>query len=356
MKRIRLLDLGYVPPVRSQTCYHAAAYALTETSPDTIILVNPSDPYVCVGYHQEIDKEVDREFCRFHDLPVYRREVGGGAVYLDRNQLFSQWIFHPSALPAEVDARYRLYIEPLVQTYKDLGIEATHRPVNDIHVKGKKIGGTGAALIGRAEVLVGSFMFDFDKPTMARVLKVSSEKMRDKVFQGLQDYMTTIKNELDAVPDRSRIIEMYVRRCAGVLGAELVPGTWTAEEEDKAAKLDRFFVSSEWLERKGSFRRPGVRIQEDVQVHESALKAPGGLIRVTVRVKEGRIDDITVSGDFTIYPRTMVAEIEEALRDVPAEPVAVRAVVEERYQAGQVQSPGITPEHWAQAFALALKS
>jgi lipoate-protein ligase A len=247
-------------------------------------------------------------------------------------------------------------VEPLVLTYRDLGIEATHRPVNDVHVRGKKIDGTGAALIGRAEVLVGSFMFDFDKPTMARVLKVSSEKMRDKVFQGLQDYMTTIKNELDAVSDRSRVIEMYVRRCAEVLGAELVPGTWTAEEEDKAAKLDRFFVSSEWLERKGSFRRPGVRIQEDVQVHESALKAPSGLIRVTVRVKEGRIDDITVSGDFTIYPRTMVAEIEEALRDVPAEPVAVRAVVEEKYQAGQVQSLGITPEHWAQAFALALKS
>jgi lipoate-protein ligase A len=180
--------------------------------------------------------------------------------------------------------------------------------------------------------------------------------MRDKVFQGLQDYMTTIKDELGLLPERSRVIELYARRCAEVLGAELVPGALTAEEEDKAAELDRFFLSSEWLEQKGSFHRPGVRIQEDVQVHESALKAPGGLIRATVRVRLGRIDDITVSGDFTIYPRTMVAEIEEALREVPAEPAAVLAVVEEKYRAGQVQSPGLTPEDWFQAFDLALKS
>jgi len=191
---------------------------------------------------------------------------------------------------------------------------------------------------------------------MSRLLKVSSEKMRDKVFQGLQDYMTTIKDELNVVPERSRVIELYARRCGEVLGAELVPGAWTAEEEDNAAELDRFFVTSEWLEQKGSFRRPGVRIQEDVQVHESALKAPGGLIRATVRVREGRIDKITVSGDFTIYPRTMVTEIEKALREVPAEPAAVLAVVEEKYRTEQVQSPGLTPANWAQAFALALKS
>jgi len=356
MKRIRLLDLGFVPPVRSQTCYHAAAYSLTATSPDTIILVNPSDPYVCVGYHQEIDKEVDREYCRINNLPILRREVGGGAVYLDRNQLFSQWIFDPSALPAEVDARYRVYVEPIVLTYRDLGIEATHRPVNDIHVKGKKIGGTGAALIGRAEVLVGSFMFDFDKPTMARVLKVSSEKMRDKVFRGLRDYMTTIKEELGVVPERSRVVEMYVRRCAEVLGADIVPGELTPEEEARAVELDRFFVSPEWVDRQGSFCRPGIRIQEDVQVYESALKAPGGLIRATVRAREGRIDDITFSGDFTIYPRTMVAEIEEALRGMAADPGVVRAVVEEKYRAGQVQSPGLTPEFWTLVFEQALKS
>ncbi len=57
MDSIRLLDMHLVPPVRSQTIYHAVAYALDAESPDTIILVGPTEPYVCIGFHQELDKE-----------------------------------------------------------------------------------------------------------------------------------------------------------------------------------------------------------------------------------------------------------------------------------------------------------
>ena len=356
MRMIRLLDLGTVPAVRSQACYHAAAYALDEGTPDTVILVSPADPYVCIGFHQEVDREVDREYCRENGLPVFRREVGGGAVYLDHDQVFIQWIFHPASLPAEVDERYRLYVEPLVLAYRELGIAAVHRPVNDVHVRGKKIGGTGAARIGKAEVVVGSLMFDFDRATMARVLKVSSEKMRDKVFQGLQDYMTTLRDELGVVPDRRKVVDLYRQKLAEVLGAELVPGEWTEAEEARARELDRTLGATEWLEQKGASRRPGVKIHEDVQVHESSLKAPGGLIRLTLRLREGRIDDLSISGDFTIFPQTAVTEIEESLRGTTAEPQAVLAVIRERYRESNIQSPGIGPDDWAAAFSLALNS
>ncbi|MDE3091459.1 MAG: lipoate--protein ligase family protein, partial [Chloroflexota bacterium] len=189
---IRLLDIGLVPPVRSQTVYHAVAYALDADSPDTIILVGPTAPYVCIGYHQELEKEVDVEYCRAHGLPIFRREVGGGAVYLDQGQVFTQWIFHRSALPANIAERFALYVQPLIDTYQALGIPASYRPINDIHVQGKKIGGTGAAQMGESEVVVGSLMFDFNFELMSRVLKVASEKMRDKVFQSLNEYMTTM--------------------------------------------------------------------------------------------------------------------------------------------------------------------
>jgi lipoate---protein ligase len=43
------------------------------------------------------------------------------------------------------------------------------RPINDVHVNGKKIGGTGAAQMGIAEILVGSLMYTFDKKTMSQV-------------------------------------------------------------------------------------------------------------------------------------------------------------------------------------------
>ena len=333
MKSIRLIDLGTVPPVRSQTCYHAAARALGPESPDTIILVRPSAPYVCIGYHQDVDREVDRDYCRASGLPVYRREVGGGAVYLDGDQVFIQWVFHPSSLPAGVEERFALYIRPLVLAYRSLGVEAEHRPINDIQVRGKKIGGTGAARIGNAEVVVGSFIFDFDKAAMARVLKVSSEKMRDKVHQGLRDYMTTLSDELGRPPDRRGMQDLYLDRCGEVLGADIVPGEWTAEEEAAARELDEVFPTREWLEQKGAPRRPGVKIHEDVQIVESILKAPGGLIRATARLRNGRIDDVSFTGDFTIYPRTAVADIERALRGILPDEGAVLERIADRYRA-----------------------
>ncbi|MBI1801638.1 MAG: lipoate--protein ligase family protein, partial [Chloroflexi bacterium] len=66
MNNVRLLDMGALSPLRSQTVYHAAAYAMTPDTPDTIILVSSNQPYVCVGYHQDLEKEVDLDYCRAH--------------------------------------------------------------------------------------------------------------------------------------------------------------------------------------------------------------------------------------------------------------------------------------------------
>jgi lipoate---protein ligase len=349
MRPIRLLDLGAVSPLRSQTCYHAAASALNAGAPDTIILVRPASPYVCIGYHQDVEKEVDREYCRERGWPIYRREVGGGAVYLDGGQTFLQWVFHPESLPTGIEDRFRLFSEPLVRTYRSLGIEAQFRPINDIHVGGKKIGGTGAARIGDAEVVVGSLMFDFDKEAMARLLKVSSEKMRDKVHQSLEQYMTTIRERIGDAADRRAIEDLYVSACAEALGAKVEAGVWTDAEEAEARAWDTRFQMPEWLASRGVPKPAGIKIHEDVKVVESDFKAPGGLIRLTARLRHGRLDDLSISGDFTIAPATAVAAIEDALRGLPPDGRDITDHLERLYRESGIRSPGLAPEHWAEA-------
>jgi lipoate-protein ligase A len=41
-----------VPHLESQTIYHAIAHAMDGSTPNTIALVSPDRPYVCIGYHQ----------------------------------------------------------------------------------------------------------------------------------------------------------------------------------------------------------------------------------------------------------------------------------------------------------------
>jgi lipoate-protein ligase A len=344
-----MLYMEGVSPLRSQTVYHAVAYAMKEDTPNTIIMVSPNAPYVCIGYHQEMQKEVDLEYCAANGLSVYRREVGGGAVYLDSGQLFTQWIFHKEDLPASLEERFKLYINPLVNTYQAIGVNANHRPINDVHVEGKKIGGTGAAQMGIAEVVVGSLMYTFDKKTMSKVLKVPSEKMRDKIFESLEAYMTTMTEELGSTPERTMVKDLYMEKVSEALGIEVYEGKWTDEEEAMAQEIDARFVSDEWLFQKGRLQQPGVKIHEDVHIVEAAFKAQGGLIRVIARLREGRIDDVSISGDFTLLPSFALGALEQSLRGITATPETLTSKIEEAYYHLNIQSPGVTPADFTTA-------
>ena len=347
--RVRLLDLGTVPYLESQTLYHAVASAMEEGSPNTITLMSPDEPYVCVGYHQDVDKEIDLEYCRAHDLPVLRREVGGGAVYLDGDQLFVHFIFHREHLPRQGEEVYKLFIRPLVETYRAIGIEASHRPVNDIVVGGRKIGGTGIAAIGQAMVVAGSVMFDFDIETMSRALKVSSEKMRDKIYQSLHEYMTTIRRELAKPPPREEVKAILVGKLTETLEVDLQPGDLTAKERRTVRVLNRRFSSSRWLRHKGGLVRRGVTIKSGVRVAEAEYKAPGGLIRVTARLKDGAIDDVSLSGDFTFHPGPLLRQLERHLRGRRLDQGELTASVEEFCTEFHVQAPGVAPADIARA-------
>lgn len=92
--RLRLLDLGGVSGVRSQAVYHALCDSVTGGGPDTLAIMYPTNPYVSVGFHRDLDAEIDTAFCAARGLPVYRRRVGGGTVYLDADQVFFQLILH----------------------------------------------------------------------------------------------------------------------------------------------------------------------------------------------------------------------------------------------------------------------
>jgi lipoate-protein ligase A len=346
---VRLLDLGTVDPLRSQTIFHAVGYAMTDGSPDTILLVSPNAPYVSIGRHQDVDREVDRAVCAELGFPVIRREVGGGAVYLDGNQLFTQWIFAAEHLPATVEERFTLYCTTLVDAYRALGIEAAYRPVNDIHVNGRKIGGTGAARMDRAEVVVGSLMFDFDVLTMSRVLKVPSEKFRDKVFQTMSEYMTTMRRELGEPPARSAVIDAYMAACSAALGRSIEPGSLRDDEIELAERLDERFASQEWLEEGGGLRRPGIKIHEGVRVAEGAFKAAGGLIRCIAVVRDDVLEDVAFSGDFTARPADVPERLAEALIGCPVMEDALRARVLGFYDRGRPETPGVTADDWVTA-------
>lgn len=341
--RLRVIDFGLVPALRSQAVYHGLAATIAPDSDPILSLASPATPYVCVGMHQDIDKEVDRDFCAAQRLPIWRRHVGGGAVYLDKNQLFTHFIYPARRAPQHAAELYPMFIEPVVRTYREMGIAAVYRPVNDIQVGGRKIGGTGAASIGDATVMVGSFMLDFDTATMARCLRVPSEKFRDKLRQTLDDYMTTIVKELGRMPERGDLIARFLRHCASTLGVDPVADQPTEAEWAAIAAAERELSDPEWTDvQHRKLVALGVKISADTHLTEAAHKAPGGLLRVNLLDRGGSVERLVLSGDFTCLPPDGIDRLADALAGTALDLDALRAAADAAIARLGLDLPGVT--------------
>jgi lipoate-protein ligase A len=345
---MRLFHLKYVPWIESQLIYHAQPRAGVEG----LNILAPSEPYVCLGYHQDLEQEIDEAFCREHSIPIFRREVGGGAVYLDGNQVFYQIVLHkdhPLAQGGKA-AFYRRMLQPVADTYADLGVAARYRPVNDVVTNdGRKISGTGAATIGDYIVLVGNLIADFDYEMTAHLLRVPDEKYRDKVFKSMQENLTTLKREIGRVPDWDEMTAPLIRRFERVLG-RLEPSELSQAVRDQVEALKPHFQSAEWLHRKGR-REAGrnVKIATGVNVVQHVHKAPGGLIRATVEVGAGRWRYVSLSGDFFCHPRDAIGDLESALEGTLC--IQARDVLARFYATHDIETPGVTVDDWVKALS-----
>jgi len=337
---MKLYRLGTVGWTDSQLLYHA----LPRIGREGLILLSPGEPYVCLGYFQDAEQEVDVALCHEHKIPIFRREVGGGGVYLDGEQLFYQLIIHKDnpLVPAGWEAFYRKFLQAPIEAYRALGIPAEYRPVNDIVANGRKVSGNGASEIGDYLILVGNLIVDFDYEMMARLLRVPYEKFRDKLYRTVQDNLSTIRREIGEVPTREELWDLLQAKFVEVLGPLEVQTEIDAEWRAEVARLEPVMLAPEWLQRRpprGEGRR--VTIRSGVEVGHKMYKAPGGLIRGTSEVEDGRLRTVSLSGDFFLYPADKLVELESALAGVPVGDV--ESTIARFYAEHSIESPGVTP-------------
>ena len=294
-----------------------------------------------IGHHQDAKTEVDLQFCQEAGVPVYRREVGGGALYLDEGQTFWHTIFHKDRVSNTLGEICTRFLAGPVLALNRIGIPAVHRPVNDIQVEGRKVGGTGAATIGHSMVVAGSLMFDFNYELMARVLRVPSEKFRDKVYSTMREYLTTINRELgEDAPERSDAERILVECFAETLDDEVVRDEPRQDELEAIETQQERIASEDWLHLDGlTPSGDRVKIAEGVNVVQGVHKAPGGLVRATLAVTDGVIEGIVLSGDFFVEPAEARQTLQDALVGVEHYDDEVLAVV--KLHISGVDAPGV---------------
>jgi lipoate---protein ligase len=351
---VRVVDLGYVSALQSQAIWYGIAAAMRPDDEPVLALVNSLQPYVCVGLHQDIALEVDEAHCRSRGIGVLRRRLGGGAVYIDRDQLIFHFIYPRRQAPARTAALYPRFIEPVVRTYRSLGIAAAYRPVNDIQVDGRKIGGTAAAILEEATVLGGMFLFDFDPATMARCLKVPSEKFRDKLHQSLGDYVTSMRRLLPAQPSREGVKAVFLQHVGETLGAIPREAEVTPAEQAAIAGEMTGLADPAWARRVGRrFVPQGVKLATGTFLTEGMHKAPGGLVRVRLLARDGRIADLEISGDFACTPSAGLEPLARRLTDRPLGGAALAPAIDRAIADLGLELPGVAAADLAAAIEAA---
>jgi hypothetical protein len=85
------------------------------------------------------------------------------------------------------------------------------------------------------------------------------------------------------------------------------------------------------------------------------FKAPKGVIKVELELKDDTISRISLSGDFFMYPEDALERLERALVGVKAERESLLAVVQSFYSSTGARTPMMVPEHWVEAILRAAK-
>ncbi len=357
----RLLDYYALNPYRTQAIYHAVGLAVDKgIAPNTIIFCKPNSPLVCIGYHQELYREVEVNYCRKKGLPLVRRILGGGAVYLDNDQLFYQIIAHnsDSRVPRNVESLFYRFLEAPVKTYNDIGVPAQYKAVNDIEVRGRKISGNGAGEIGDVSILTGNIIFDFNFDEMIRILKVPSEKFRNKLSNSLKERMTTIKRELDVFPDEDHVRTLLKENYQKILGINLVNGELSEAELVLVDEVEEKYKRKTWINmienrHKDLIQKRNLKVTGRTKIGEAAFKAEGGLVRVLIEIYDEKIKEVMITGDFWFSPKQYLEELERVLKGTYLEKSVIIERINRFYKSHKIQSPLLTPKDIAETLIIA---
>jgi lipoate-protein ligase A len=138
---------------------------------------------VIIGSFQSLSNEVDLEAAARHDATVVRRISGGGAMFVEPGNTITYSLYVPATLVEGLSFAdsYAFLDAWVVRALRELGVDATYVPLNDIASPLGKIGGAAQKRLANGVVLHHVTMsYDMDASKMLDILRIGREKLSDK--------------------------------------------------------------------------------------------------------------------------------------------------------------------------------
>lgn len=240
------------------------------------------EPTVIFGRNQNVEVEVDLEYCRDHHIQVYRRRSGGGCVYADMDNLMISYIT-PST---DVTTTFADYTAKIAEVLRSLGVPAEATGRNDIEINGRKVSGNAFYHLPGRSIVHGTMLFSTNMANMINAITPSRSKLESKQVASVQSRITTLSEYLKGmtIEDFEKYLYSHLTTSEYILTPEAI-----AEVE----AIEQRYYELSWI-----FGRRGL-LSSHKNRKRIIRRMPGvGDIDIIIHTDCGKIADMDIYGDF----------------------------------------------------------
>ena len=271
-------------------------YVARQLAPADYFFMWQVKPSVIFGRNQLIENEVNLDYCRSHNIQMFRRKSGGGCVYADMNNVMMSYV----TADDQVGFTFNRYISMVVLMLQKLGIDASGSRRNDVMIGNKKVSGTAFYKpVARTEhhpgrsIVHGTMLYDTDMLNMVGSITPSSAKLLSKGVASVRQRVALLKDYTTLTLDE---FKDHVRKtlCDGEL-------MLTDDDIQHVREIEKEYLSDDFIYGKN----PQYTIVKKRRIEGV------GEFEARVALKNGVIQRVNLMGDYFL-----VGDLDHGLLDI----------------------------------------
>ena len=253
---------------------------------------------IIVGKNQNTISEINTEFVDKNNIPVIRRQTGGGAVFHDLGNINFTFIENDTTSFSD----YSYFTKNIINFLATLGVTAYLEGRNDLMIDDKKISGNAQCIKKGRIMHHGTLLYNADLSFLTNALKVNKAKIESKGIKSIKSRVANIYDFLQ--------IKMSVTQFKEKLEKYIV-----ANNDCTIYELNGNDIANVNNLVKGKYGTYEWNYGFSPQYNfENQLRINSAFIEVKMQVDAGVIRSLQIFGDF--FGKKQIGEIEQKLSGV----------------------------------------
>ena len=192
-----------LPPLKDRSLVFFLAmeeYVARKIEGDALFVwrVNPT---VIIGRNQDLEAEVNLDYCRENRIEVVRRKSGGGCVYADKGNIMVSYV----SGRGDVSEVFGRYLDAVAECLRSLGLDAEKSGRNDVLVDGLKVSGNAFQMLPDRSIVHGTMLYSVDFDVLETAIRPPVEKLERHGIASVRQRVTNLSDHLD--PQRIDSVE-----------------------------------------------------------------------------------------------------------------------------------------------------